>query len=290
MESQVSNISTSNTTTPNIPDTQLPKKKMETFQNLYDYFFKNITVISIATFIILAISLVAFFYYQNQKLKQIITKYTESSPTPVASNDPLASWKTYKSQIDNYQFKVPVEWIEVEHSSDFGHRAIFQSGDGLYRFTADAQPNKNKVTGKAYVSLDEFVGLPYVVKALKVDGLEARQPLPKSGSENYDKVYFFSQDGSLIFSLELLVGDGSKTDHRVTVESLRIGADVFNKIVSTFKFNSPLPTATPLSINNDSVSTPSGKTCTMEAKICPDGRSVGRSGPNCEFTPCLITK
>jgi hypothetical protein len=26
--------------------------------------------------------------------------------------------------------------------------------------------------------------------------------------------------------------------------------------------------------------------CTMEAKICPDGSSVGRSGPNCEFTVC----
>lgn len=28
------------------------------------------------------------------------------------------------------------------------------------------------------------------------------------------------------------------------------------------------------------------KVCTFEAKICPDGSSVGRSGPNCEFTPC----
>ncbi|MCX6785772.1 MAG: Gmad2 immunoglobulin-like domain-containing protein [Candidatus Komeilibacteria bacterium] len=26
--------------------------------------------------------------------------------------------------------------------------------------------------------------------------------------------------------------------------------------------------------------------CTMEAKLCPDGSSVGRSGPNCEFAPC----
>ncbi|HYD34719.1 MAG TPA: hypothetical protein VD999_01485 [Vitreimonas sp.] len=26
--------------------------------------------------------------------------------------------------------------------------------------------------------------------------------------------------------------------------------------------------------------------CTLEAKICPDGSSVGRSGPECEFTPC----
>ncbi len=26
--------------------------------------------------------------------------------------------------------------------------------------------------------------------------------------------------------------------------------------------------------------------CTQEAKICPDGSSVGRTGPNCEFAPC----
>lgn len=26
--------------------------------------------------------------------------------------------------------------------------------------------------------------------------------------------------------------------------------------------------------------------CTMEAMICPDGSSVGRTGPNCEFSPC----
>jgi len=26
--------------------------------------------------------------------------------------------------------------------------------------------------------------------------------------------------------------------------------------------------------------------CTLEAKICPDGTAVGRTGPNCEFAPC----
>jgi putative hemolysin len=29
-----------------------------------------------------------------------------------------------------------------------------------------------------------------------------------------------------------------------------------------------------------------GRACTMEAKECPDGSYVGRSGPNCEFAPC----
>lgn len=26
--------------------------------------------------------------------------------------------------------------------------------------------------------------------------------------------------------------------------------------------------------------------CTLEAKICPDGSAVGRTGPSCEFAPC----
>src|SRR3569623_204906 len=29
-----------------------------------------------------------------------------------------------------------------------------------------------------------------------------------------------------------------------------------------------------------------GVVCTMEAKLCPDGSYVGRTGPNCEFSAC----
>lgn len=31
---------------------------------------------------------------------------------------------------------------------------------------------------------------------------------------------------------------------------------------------------------------PEPQACTMEAKICPDGTAVGRTGPNCEFAAC----
>ncbi|MBI3550534.1 MAG: hypothetical protein HY078_15965 [Elusimicrobia bacterium] len=31
---------------------------------------------------------------------------------------------------------------------------------------------------------------------------------------------------------------------------------------------------------------PNQRACTMEAKLCPDGSAVGRSGPNCEFPKC----
>lgn len=33
-------------------------------------------------------------------------------------------------------------------------------------------------------------------------------------------------------------------------------------------------------------SVPDQRACTMEAKICPDGSAVGRSGPKCEFEAC----
>ncbi len=33
-------------------------------------------------------------------------------------------------------------------------------------------------------------------------------------------------------------------------------------------------------------SKPPVKGCSLEARICPDGSAVGRTGPNCEFTPC----
>ncbi len=42
----------------------------------------------------------------------------------------------------------------------------------------------------------------------------------------------------------------------------------------------PTPAPLPTGDEGDMVA------CTMDAKICPDGTAVGRSGPRCEFTPC----
>ncbi len=32
------------------------------------------------------------------------------------------------------------------------------------------------------------------------------------------------------------------------------------------------------------------RACTMDAKMCPDGSYVGRTGPNCEFEACPVVK
>lgn len=36
------------------------------------------------------------------------------------------------------------------------------------------------------------------------------------------------------------------------------------------------------------VGVPQPVACTTDAKLCPDGTSVGRSGPNCVFAPCAL--
>jgi hypothetical protein len=64
----------------------------------------------------------------------------------------------------------------------------------------------------------------------------------------------------------------------IIIALLVIGISVATGWFAAYKYYLRTPVATP--------QTPPQKACTMEAKLCPDGSSVGRSGPNCEFAPC----
>jgi hypothetical protein len=73
----------------------------------------------------------------------------------------------------------------------------------------------------------------------------------------------------LIAGLVLALISGS-TGYYLGLQRSQSMSQIDNKKVGV----SPLPK------NNEAVA------CTMEAKVCPDGSSVGRSGPNCEFAAC----
>lgn len=56
-------------------------------------------------------------------------------------------------------------------------------------------------------------------------------------------------------------------------------------------------TSTPSTIPSETSAATSSATpilttgiCTADAKICPDGSGVGRTGPKCEFAPCPTQK
>jgi len=50
----------------------------------------------------------------------------------------------------------------------------------------------------------------------------------------------------------------------------------------------PKPTPVPIPIPTP-IPTPNPVACTQEAKLCPDGSYVSRTGPNCEFSACPVT-
>ncbi|MBP9856194.1 MAG: hypothetical protein KBC48_02750 [Candidatus Pacebacteria bacterium] len=81
----------------------------------------------------------------------------------------------------------------------------------------------------------------------------------------------------------------------VAVIAVGGGYWVYQEVGGDVDFNLP-----PIELSNDegNFTTPSPKpftptqpvACTMEAKICPDGSAVGRTGPKCEFAQCPAPK
>lgn len=49
-----------------------------------------------------------------------------------------------------------------------------------------------------------------------------------------------------------------------------------------------LVTTLPVATTTDGTGGNGGTACSMEARICPDGSAIGRTGPNCEFAACPV--
>lgn len=104
MDTQAPNIPSLPEETKPTTDNAVPKSKIQSNQHL--------PVVSVAAFIILALGAIGFLYYQNQQLKNMLAKYQTStpSPTPVATLNPTAGWKTYTNTVRNYSIQYPSDW------------------------------------------------------------------------------------------------------------------------------------------------------------------------------------
>lgn len=83
-----------------------------------------------------------------------------------------------------------------------------------------------------------------------------KDSIPKTTKDKYSCVYETKIENDNVF-IESQYYEGQN--------------DMNKRIISTLKFIDPVA-------------------CTMEAKLCPDGSAVGRSGPKCEFVPCPTSK
>jgi hypothetical protein len=85
-----------------------------------------------------------------------------------------------------------------------------------------------------------------------------------------------------------LVGLGAQYPHRKPGRSAGVLVHMHRHllVLSTVGLALALACKSNTSDTTPPTSDEDGVMCTMDAKICPDGSAVGRSGPDCEFDPC----
>lgn len=75
----------------------------------------------------------------------------------------------------------------------------------------------------------------------------------------------------------------------LTIVILSLGIFVINEKQKDLAPSRPLPAPAGKNEEANETQTPEELFCRMDAKICPDGSSVGRVAPNCDFAPCPKT-
>jgi hypothetical protein len=233
-----------------------------------------ITIAAMALFVAASLIAVGFLYYQNQQLKNMLASYqTQATPTPAATKDPTVNWKTF--QTSDFSLKYPDTLVAST------------SGERLTLYVKSATPDESEARipliaiGNKYKKSSGFVNLTQWVKS----NTQLFQNLTKENEmtiENYKFLTFESDSGPSAYTIHYLIDYKENIyDFFVLIVGAHEGegkqlSTYLPQILSTFNFLAT-PSTSPSATQ---------KACTQEAKLCPDGSSVGRNGPNCEFTPC----
>jgi hypothetical protein len=208
-------------------------------------------VVAIILIILAVLSVVVYVFGSK-----FINPKPVSTPTPIAvvtpTPDSTANWKTYTDQINNYSFKYPDGWetyvitggtndtlmVAPKAQVDKVKNTQGSFGGGQFlTMTINITPSKLSIPQN-----DEFQQV--TSEAAKIDGVDA---LRYSTNIIQDMPGFSA--GDRIISVRLNLINKSYMDIGLVDSSYQ---DVFNQILSTFKFISASPSASP----TGSLSTP----------------------------------
>ncbi|MEK7186630.1 MAG: hypothetical protein AAB675_04715 [Patescibacteria group bacterium] len=167
-------------------------------------------------------------------------------PTPI---DETSTWKTYNGNFCKISFKYPANWEELTTESQKGCIIEIKNPDLDKQYF---------VITKVGTSWTEILEKNKDGQETTIGGAESVITKPIVAPDgSFNGVYIHKND--VVYGITYAILEGQNDLQ-----------DIYNQILSTFKFTE----------TNNPVA------CTEEAKICPDGSSVGRTGPKCEFTPC----
>lgn len=182
----------------------------------------------------------------NSVPKQTSSPSAKISPTPAAYL--TANWKTFKKI--NYDF-------EVKYPPN-------------YTISDKRNPDAKTSLQSDYSSI--------VFRSLTNPALENTKEIIINNFQGYERFLGENMDGDIEF--EVLFQNASKNNYldilfTTNQKGYENKIEEFRKILSTLKLtNQVLPTLK------------QGVMCPQDAKLCPNGSYVSRTGPNCEFAMC----
>lgn len=195
-----------------------------------------ISILAMAIFVLFSLGVVAFLYYQNQQLKNMLSSYqTQTTPTPVASASPT-----------------PNPEMPIVSSPSANIKVV----------------SPLKITGTVPAGW-MFEGV-FPIKLV-----DANQKLIIQGQAKENVAGNWQTGNPVAFTATLTFKTSSASGFLILQNDNPSGIPANSK---TFEV--------PVKFSVTASPTPTSKACTLEAKICPDGSSVGRTGPNCEFAVC----
>jgi len=248
--------------------------------------------VPIIILILIALAVVGYFGYKNYwpKIQTIVVP----SPTPLATPDVTANWKTYTGSFakNQYSFKYPenLNTLVTENGliSFFDNQTYLSSCEKIFK----GQQERSLQNDPCAMALFNISLTIYSKQEFDKSGINIKSG---TGSSPLDPKTYTDTQGRA-WQTDMVLGESfnfigiAETNGNIYIVGIQSGfgknwevnggqdfRNLANQILSTFKFTESTISASP---------TPAQKACTLEAKVCPDGSSVGRTGPNCEFAPC----
>ncbi|HKB88714.1 MAG TPA: hypothetical protein VKC53_03640 [Patescibacteria group bacterium] len=200
----------------------------------------GITIASMALFVLMSLGVIVFLYYQNQQLKNMLAGYQTpvASPTPVATTDPTANWKTYIDSKKTFSFQYPdtsiikSDSLSVDGSIEFNNFVLFREKSNQLLSDYVSKLNDSNLSP---TTITKTVGTLSTIEWI-------------GSYKNAPTHYVSFKNEGYIYNLGLTPLDesnGINAQNRV----------FFDQILSTFKFISASPSSVP---KTTPVSTSSG--------------------------------
>lgn len=227
----------------------------------------NFLVTLLSVLLLISVFIAGFFAYQTQNLVRELSKQSELvKPTEPAKTE--SSNEKYYDSVYKYTIEYPKGWDVLPTPGEgFGGVATFTNPQKTSKFEVGKHISKIEQgqTLKEYFDSNQPEPVETIeLKNMKLgtnDVLRIVLPIVHGDSVWKYGIYYTFKNNLDVYFVEYYTNDYAKDIAMV------------DEIVSTFKIDTENTVA-----------------CTMEAKICPDGSSVGRSGPKCEFAACPTAK